>query len=181
MAFQSPCHPEIKFHFLGGKWKLGWVFLFFCFFVMLRVSSHHSRLDQNFTKGRREKGRWSEASWWKQVTLFSLFPLSRQHLCKRCAFRKATAHTGFSNLGNRTQINYHQHTGHLQTVPMWVFKSIFFGQLRTKEMPFSVLEENKLTTSTASPAVASWFPRPSLPVMVWMPGHSSCDTDIARQ
>lgn len=67
-----------------------------------------------------------------------------------------------------------------KTVPAWVFKSIF-GQLRTKEMPFSMLLEIKLTTSIASPAVASWFPRSSLPVMVWMLGHSFSDADISGQ
>ena len=135
---------------------------------MLRVSSHYSRLYQNLTKEHRDKGKWSEASWWKEVMFFSFSPLPCQHLCRKCAFRKVTAHTGFSSLGNRTQIdNYHQHTGHLQTVPMWMLKSLFFfffflDQLRTKEMPFSVLDENKLVTLTASPSVASWFPR-SLP------------------
>lgn len=39
-------------------------------------------------------------------------------------------------------------------LPLECLKAIF-GQLRTKEMPFSVLEENKLMTSVAPPAVAS--------------------------
>lgn len=114
------------------------VVFFFFFFLISRVSSHHSRLDQNLTKGRGDKGKWSEASWWKQVTLFSFPPLSRQHLCRRCAFRKATTHMGFFNLGNRTQIdNYHQQTGHLQTAPTSMFKSIFFTSWGDKKCPFS--------------------------------------------
>lgn len=48
-------------------------------------------------------------------------------------------------------------------------------------MPSSVLRENELTTSVASPAVASWFLRSCFPVMVWMPGHSSCDANTSRQ
>lgn len=47
-------HPEIKFHFLGGKWK-GFLYLSFPL-VMLRAS-HCGRLDQNLPKGCIDKGR----------------------------------------------------------------------------------------------------------------------------
>lgn len=57
----------------------------------------------------------------------------------------------------------------------------FFGQLRTKQMPFSVLEENMLMTSVASPAVSSQLISEVLPLTVWVLEDSSCDSDIARQ
>lgn len=142
--------------------------------VMLRAASHHSRLDQNLPKGCTDTGKWSEASWWKQVTLFSLFPLSRQHFCRRRAFRKAMLRDctrGFSSLGNGSRIgNCHQHTGICKLLPLECLKA-FFGQVKTKEMPFSVMEESKLTTSIDFPTVASQFPRPSIPIIVWALGH----------
>lgn len=121
----KPLSSRNKIPFLRRKMRVAY---YIYIKKMLRVSSHHSRWDQNLPKRHRDKGKWSEAAWWKQVTLFTLPPLSPPHLCRKGAFRKAAAHTGFPNLGNRTQIDhYHQHTGHLQTAPTWVFKSVFWS------------------------------------------------------
>ena len=56
-SFQRPSHPEIKYRFLGGKWK-GFFFSSFPFLsfplVLLRAS-HWGRLDQNLPKGWKDK------------------------------------------------------------------------------------------------------------------------------
>lgn len=79
-------------------------------------------------------------------------PRSYQHLCRRHVFRMATAHAASSAWETRLELITTVST--LAICKLLCLKA-FFGQLRTKEMPSSVLKENKLLASVASPAVAS--------------------------
>lgn len=170
----KPLSSRNKIPFLRRKMKVGFFFFFKCWEFLL-TTADWIKISQRGaeTKGNDLKLPGESRS---HYFPFLLFPVNTS----AGGVPSETAHMGFSNLGNRTWTDNHEPTGHLQTVPTWVFKSIF-GQLKTKKMPFSVLLEIKLTTSIASPAVASWFPRSSLPVMVWTLGHSLCDADISGQ
>lgn len=84
-----------------------------------------------------------------------LSPLSYQHLCRRHIFRMATAHKASSTWETRLELITAISTLAICKLHLLQCLEAFFGQLRTKEMPSSVLKENKLLASVASPAVAS--------------------------